>query len=201
MQKVLNIKPRSLLQVWIFPKKVDTVKRKVSPSAFHTQKDIDTPTQNVFFVGCRRLRYTQRWNEKYPNVPHIVIDTPPSSFSHNQLFDVSINLFWLYFLLPAYTESSSIAIITTKSTKDTKRECQNVLSFLRDLRALRGETIYDQISWNFPDNREKDFAMQEALTLHAPKRTYTVFQVAASESAGHGRLKCLTPACHLSWLY
>jgi len=29
--------------MWIFPKKVDTVKRKVPPSVFHTQKGLDTP--------------------------------------------------------------------------------------------------------------------------------------------------------------
>jgi hypothetical protein len=28
---------------WIFPKKVDTVKRKVLPSVFRTQRGIDTP--------------------------------------------------------------------------------------------------------------------------------------------------------------
>ena len=35
-----------------------------------------------------------------------------------------------------YAESSSSTLITTK---DTKRECPYVLSFLRDLRVLRGE--------------------------------------------------------------
>ena len=30
-------------KIWIFPKKVDTVKRKVSASVFHTLKDIDNP--------------------------------------------------------------------------------------------------------------------------------------------------------------
>jgi len=38
-----------------------------------------------------------------------------------------------------YAESSSNTIITTKGTKDPKEECQYVLSFLRDLRVLRGE--------------------------------------------------------------
>lgn len=30
-------------EIWIFPNKVDTVKRKVSPSVFHIQKDTNTP--------------------------------------------------------------------------------------------------------------------------------------------------------------
>jgi len=47
-------------------------------------------------------------------------------------------------------ETSSFAILTTKCTKDKKREYKCVLSILR---ALRGETIYDQINWNFPDYR------------------------------------------------
>ena len=38
-----------------------------------------------------------------------------------------------------YAEISSIAILTTKRTKDTKREDQFTLPFLRDLRVLRGE--------------------------------------------------------------
>ncbi|UCF90477.1 MAG: hypothetical protein JSW39_19570, partial [Desulfobacterales bacterium] len=36
-----RVKARSLVcywAVWIFPEKVDTVKRKVSPAVFHTQK-------------------------------------------------------------------------------------------------------------------------------------------------------------------
>ena len=29
----------------------------------------------------------------------------------------------------------------------------SIISFLRGLRVLRGETIHDQINYNFPDNR------------------------------------------------
>jgi hypothetical protein len=41
-----GVKPaggKAALGHWIYPEKVDTIKRKVSPSVFHIQKDIDTP--------------------------------------------------------------------------------------------------------------------------------------------------------------
>ena len=42
-------------------------------------------------------------------------------------------------------EAQVIHLITTKGTKDAKRECEFVLAFLRDLRVLRGEITYNQI--------------------------------------------------------
>jgi hypothetical protein len=45
----------------------------------------------------------------------------------------------------SYVESSSISLITTKHTKDTKRERLVILTFLRDLRVLRGEITNDRI--------------------------------------------------------
>ena len=48
-------------------------------------------------------------------------------------------------VLYGYAESSSSSLITTKRTKDTKGEWPIILSFLRDLRVLRGEIIYDRI--------------------------------------------------------
>ena len=44
-----------------------------------------------------------------------------------------------------YAESSSSSVITTKRTKDTKGEWPIILSFLRDLRVLRGEITHDRI--------------------------------------------------------
>ena len=49
------------------------------------------------------------------------------------------------FIFNGYAEISSNTIITTKGTKDTKKGCQYVLSFLRDLRVLRGEITFDRI--------------------------------------------------------
>ena len=40
--------------------------------------------------------------------------------------------------LYGYAESSSSRLITTKSTKDTEKKWPIILSFLRDLRVLRG---------------------------------------------------------------
>jgi hypothetical protein len=60
--------------MWIFPNKADTVKRKVSPSAFHPQKDKDTVALNAFFAGYRRLRFTQRWSVRCPDDFHSVHD-------------------------------------------------------------------------------------------------------------------------------
>ena len=64
------------LEYWIFPEKVDTVKRNVSHSVFHTQQDKDSPALSAFSAGCKRLQYTQKWNVKYPDDPHSVHDRP-----------------------------------------------------------------------------------------------------------------------------
>ena len=50
----------------------------------------------------------------------------------------------------AYAESSSEAHITTKGTKDTKRQKQNYVFSLRDLRVLRGENPFRHIKLEFP---------------------------------------------------
>jgi hypothetical protein len=63
-------------EVWIFPKKVDPAKRKVSPSVFHTQQDKDTPALSVLFADYKRLLYTQRWNVRYPDALYIVHGRP-----------------------------------------------------------------------------------------------------------------------------
>jgi hypothetical protein len=52
-------------------------------------------------------------------------------------------------IVNGYAEISSNTIITTKGTKDTKKECQYVLSFLRDLRVLRGGITQDRIQLEF----------------------------------------------------
>jgi hypothetical protein len=36
---------------WIFPKKIDTAKRKISISVFHNQPGIHCPELNVFLRG------------------------------------------------------------------------------------------------------------------------------------------------------
>ena len=42
--------------IWIFPKKIDVVKRKILPFVITTHKDKDTPALSVFFADCRRPR-------------------------------------------------------------------------------------------------------------------------------------------------
>jgi len=68
--------PYLIPQNWIFPKKVDRVKRKVSDSVFHIQPGKDTPALNAFSAGCRRPRYIQKWNVRYPDDLHSVHDRP-----------------------------------------------------------------------------------------------------------------------------
>jgi len=65
-----------IVKHWIFPKKVDTVKRKVSGSVFHIQPGKDTQVLSAFSADYKRLQYTQRWNARYPDDPHIVYDKP-----------------------------------------------------------------------------------------------------------------------------
>jgi hypothetical protein len=62
--------------IWISPKKVDRVKRKVSASVFHIQLDKDNQVLSVFSADYRRPQYTQRWNARYPDDLHIVDDKP-----------------------------------------------------------------------------------------------------------------------------
>jgi len=62
--------------VWISPKKVDRVKRKVSVFVFHIQPDKDNQVLSAFSADYRRPQYTQRWNASYPDAPHIVDDKP-----------------------------------------------------------------------------------------------------------------------------
>jgi hypothetical protein len=62
--------------LWISPKKVDRVKRKVSVFVFHIQLDKDNQVLSAFSADYRRPQYTQRWNAKYPDAPHIVDDKP-----------------------------------------------------------------------------------------------------------------------------
>jgi len=59
--------------------------------------------------------------------------------TYQQNFRNILNYFY------GYAESSSSSLITTKRTKDTKGKWPIILSFLRDLRVLRGEIIYDRI--------------------------------------------------------
>ena len=49
-----------ITRTWIFPKKVDTFKRKVSGFVFHIQPGKDTQVLSAFFAGYRRLQYTQK---------------------------------------------------------------------------------------------------------------------------------------------
>ena len=62
--------------MWIFPKKVDTVKRKVSPSVFHIQPGKDTPMLSAFSADCRTPRYIQKWNARCPDDLRSVHDIP-----------------------------------------------------------------------------------------------------------------------------
>ena len=64
------------VEVWIFPKKVDRVKRKVSGSVFHIPPGKDTRVLSAFSAGCRRPRYIQKWNVRYPDDLHNVHDRP-----------------------------------------------------------------------------------------------------------------------------
>jgi hypothetical protein len=50
----------SNIKDWIFPKKVDTVKRKVSVSVFHIQPGKDTQVLSVFCADYRKPRYIQK---------------------------------------------------------------------------------------------------------------------------------------------
>ena len=61
---------------WIFPEKVDTIKRKVSGFVFHIHPDNDTQVLNVLSADCRRTQYIQKWNARYPGDLHIVHDKP-----------------------------------------------------------------------------------------------------------------------------
>ena len=61
---------------WIFPKKVDTVKRKGSVSVFHIQPGKDTQVLSAFAADYRRPQYIQRWNARHPDDSHIVDDKP-----------------------------------------------------------------------------------------------------------------------------
>ena len=78
---------------------------------------------------------------------------PPADRSIDLSMHVLIDRIYLY----GYSESSSHTRFTTKGTKDTKTESQYVLSFLRDLRVLRGEKTLDRIDWNFLDNRVQQY--------------------------------------------
>jgi hypothetical protein len=61
---------------WLFPEKVDTVKRKVSIFGFHIQREQDTRSLSAFFLDYRMLRYTQTANVVYPDGPDIFHDKP-----------------------------------------------------------------------------------------------------------------------------
>jgi hypothetical protein len=62
--------------LWLFPEKVDTVKRKVSIFGFHIQREQDTQSLSAFFLDYRMLRYTQTANVVYPDGPDIFHDKP-----------------------------------------------------------------------------------------------------------------------------
>ena len=79
---IADLISRAKCLYWIFPKKVDTVKRKVSVSVFHNQPDKDIPVLSVFSADYRRLRYIQRWNVRYPDDLHIVHDKPARFSEH-----------------------------------------------------------------------------------------------------------------------
>jgi hypothetical protein len=65
---------------WIFPKKIDTIKRTVSGSVFHIQLGKDTQLLSAFSADCRRPQYIQKSNAMYPYDLHIV-DGKPTRFS------------------------------------------------------------------------------------------------------------------------
>jgi transposase-like protein len=66
----------SRAQRWLFPEKVDTVKRKVLVSVFHTQLEKDNPELSVFFADCRRPQCIRRSSAVYRDGPGTFHDRP-----------------------------------------------------------------------------------------------------------------------------
>ena len=71
-------------------------------------------------------------------------------------------------------------LFTTKATKNPKRVCQYVLSFLRDLRVLRGKITYDRLKLEL--SRQPRFPISPSVYKCAIKAIipgldlYTVYQ-------------------------
>lgn len=63
MKKLRDIASRRITgDEWIFPKQVNPVKRKVSPSVLNIQLGIDTPVLSAFFADYKRPQYSKKWN-------------------------------------------------------------------------------------------------------------------------------------------